>query len=100
MKLGFVSDSLAGLPFDDLLANAARLGVAGIEINTGGWSTAPHFDLEAMKGSANARKAFAGAFAERGLEIISLDANGNPLHPTDKAQAECLKDTIRVAGAM
>src|SRR5258708_7000010 len=100
MKLGFVSDSLAGLPFDDLLANAERMGVSGIEINTGGWSTAPHFDLKEMKASANARKAFAGAFAARGLEIISLNANGNPLHPTDKAQGECLKDTIRVAGAM
>jgi hypothetical protein len=31
---------------------------------------------------------------------ISLNANGNPLHQTDRAQGECLKDTIRVAGEM
>jgi sugar phosphate isomerase/epimerase len=100
MKLGFVSDSLGALPFENLLDEAARLGVAGVEINTGGWSTAPHFDLAAMKRDAGARKAFLKAFADRGLEVISLNANGNPLHPTDPRQGECLMDTIRVAGEM
>lgn len=100
MKLGFVSDSLGGLSFGEMLNNAQRLGVSGVEVNTGGWSTAPHFDLSAMKSSAGERKAFLKAFADRGLEVISLNANGNPLHPTDRAQGECLKDTIRVAGEM
>ena len=36
MKLGFVSDSLGGLSFDTLLDHAARLGVSGVEVNTGG----------------------------------------------------------------
>lgn len=100
MKLGFVSDSLGGMPFEDMLDNAARLGVAGVEVNTCGWSTAPHFDLKAMLGDAGKRTAFKAAFAERGLEIISLNANGNPLHPTDPKQGEDLKDTIRVAGEL
>lgn len=100
MKLGFVSDSLGGMPFEALLDNAARLGVSGVEVNTGGWSTAPHFDLEAMKTSADARRDFVKAFDNRGLEIIALNANGNPLHPTQPAQGECLKDTIRLAGDM
>ena len=100
MKLGFVSDSLGGLPFDALLDQAARLGVQGVEVNTGGWSTAPHFDLGTMKASAPARKAFATAFADRGLEVIALNANGNPLHPTDPRQADCLRDTIRIAGEL
>jgi sugar phosphate isomerase/epimerase len=100
MKLGFVSDSLGGKSFEEMLDNAKRMGVSGVEVNTGGWSTAPHFDLSAMKSSANERKAFLKAFADRGLDIIGLNANGNPLHPTDSAQGECLKDTIRVAGEM
>ncbi|WAP66790.1 sugar phosphate isomerase/epimerase family protein [Jiella pelagia] len=100
MKLGFVSDSLGALPLDDVLDHAARLGVSGIEVNTGGWSTAPHFDLASMIKSDESRRAFAKAFADRGLDIIALNANGNPLHPTDPKQAGCLKDTIRVAGAM
>ncbi|MGQ3296120.1 MAG: sugar phosphate isomerase/epimerase family protein, partial [Shinella sp.] len=100
MKLGFVSDSLGGLSFNALLDNAVRLGVSGVEVNTGGWSTAPHFDLQAMKGSADARRRFTKAFEDRGLEIIALNANGNPLHPTQPEQGECLKDTIRLAGDM
>lgn len=100
MKLGFVSDSLGGLSFSEVLDHAARMGLAGVEVNTGGWSTAPHFDLAAMKTSAEARRTFAKAFADRGLEIIALNANGNPLHPTQPQQAECLKDTIRIAGEM
>jgi len=100
MKLGFVSDSLGGLPFDAVLDHATRMGLSGVEVNTGGWSTAPHFDLAGMKVDAGKRRAFLAAFADRGLEVIALNANGNPLHPTDPAQGECLKDTIRLAGEM
>jgi sugar phosphate isomerase/epimerase len=100
MKLGFVSDSLGGLPFDTVLDHAVRIGVSGIEVNTGGWSTAPHFDLVAMKSSADKRRSFLSAFSDRGLEVISLNANGNPLHPTQSIQGECLRDTIRVAGEL
>ncbi|MGL4280222.1 MAG: sugar phosphate isomerase/epimerase family protein [Albidovulum sp.] len=100
MKLGFVSDSLGGLPLTDLLNHAQRMGVQGVEVNTCGWSTAPHFDLKGMLGNAAKQKAFQTEFASRNLEIISLNANGNPLHPTDPAQGEGLKNTIRVAGEM
>jgi sugar phosphate isomerase/epimerase len=100
MKLGFVSDSLGSRSFAELLDEAVRLGVDGVEVNTGGWSTAPHFDLGKMRSSADARREFLKAFADRGLDVISLNANGNPLHPTDIAQRQCLKDTIRVAGEM
>ncbi|MEZ5450923.1 MAG: sugar phosphate isomerase/epimerase [Thiolinea sp.] len=100
MKLGFVSDSLGGMSFADLLAHAQRMGVSGIEVNTGGWSTAPHFDLATMKQSRQAQKDFLQSFADHNLEVISLNANGNPLHPTDKKQGVCLHDTIRVAGEM
>jgi len=100
MKLGFVSDSLGGLPFEAMLDHAKRLGVAGVEVNTCGWSTAPHFQLASMVGNKEAQKRFLAAFEERGLDIISLNANGNPLHPTDPAQGEGLRNTIRVAGEM
>jgi sugar phosphate isomerase/epimerase len=100
MKLGFVSDSLGGLSLDTMLGHAQRLGVGGVEVNTCGWSTAPHFDLKGMLGNANAQKSFLEAFQDRGLEVISLNANGNPLHPTEAAQGEGLRETIRVAGEM
>ena len=100
MKLGFVSDSLGGMPFLDMLAHAARMGVSGVEVNTGGWSSAPHLDRAAMLASPAARQAFLTAFADCGLELISLNANGNPLHPTQTEHGACLKDTIRLAGAL
>lgn len=100
MKLGFVTDSLGGQPLNELLDNAVRMGVDGIEVNTGGWSTAPHFDYKKMLADKSARDGFMAELAGRGLEVASLNANGNPLHPTDKKQGECLKDTIRLAGEM
>jgi len=100
MKLGFVSDSLGGMDFETMLDHAVRMGVSGVEVNTCGWSSAPHFDLAEMLKAADRRKAFARAFADRGLDIVSLNANGNPLHPTDTVQGQGLADTIRVAREM
>ena len=99
MKLGFVSDSLAGLSFADMLDAAVALGVQGVEVNTGGWSTAPHLDLAALR-DPGAQKTFRAAFADRGLQIVALNANGNPLHPTDPSQSACLRATIRLAGEL
>ena len=100
MKLGFVTDSLGGQSLNEMLDNAVRMGVDGIEVNTGGWSTAPHFDYKKMLADKGARDGFMADLKARGLEVASLNANGNPLHPTDKKQSECLKDTIRLAGEM
>ena len=100
MKLGFVSDSLGGHSFADMMDNAVRMGLSGVEVNTCGWSTAPHFDLEGLLGNPAAQQAFQGEFDKRGLEIIALNANGNPLHPTDPKQGEDLKKTIQLSGKM
>lgn len=100
MKLGFVSDSLGGNSFEEMLDHAARLQIDGVEVNTCGWSTAPHCDLKQLLSDASARGVFQSAFADRGIEIISFNANGNPLHPTDPKQSEDLYDTIRLAGEM
>jgi sugar phosphate isomerase/epimerase len=74
--------------------------VAGVELNTGGWSTAPHLDLTGLLGSATARRALQSEFQARGLEVAALNANGNPLHPCDPAQSACLHDTLRLAGEL
>jgi sugar phosphate isomerase/epimerase len=100
MKLGFVSDSLSRYPLAEILNSAARMGVHGIEVNTGGWSTAPHLNLQSMLNDALQRRDFSKQFSDRGLSIASLNANGNPVHPTDLKQGQCLKDTIRLAGEM
>ena len=99
MKLGFVSDSLAHMPLEAVLDTAVAQELDGVEVNTGGWSSAPHFDLQLMTSSADARRQFLAAFESRGLEVISLNANGNQLHPVaGQEQSDCLENTIRMAG--
>ena len=99
MKIGLVSDSFGGLPFEKMLDTAAGLGIAGIEINAANWTTAPHMKLEALLADAAARRSYQAAFKARGLELIALNANGNQLHPTDgERQSKALYDTIRLAG--
>ncbi len=101
MKIGMVSDSLAQLPFEAMLDAARDLGVEGIEVNTGNWSSAPHLDLEGMLKDASARRAFLAAFEARGLRLIALNANGNQLHPTEgERQSAVLHDTLRLAGLL
>ena len=100
MKLGFVSDSLGSMSFTEMMDHAARMGVSGVEVNTCGWSTAPHCKIDNLLGKPEAQKAFQAEFDKRGLEIIGFNANGNPLHPTDPNQGEDLEKTIRLAGEM
>lgn len=101
MKVGMVSDSLGHLGFTEMLDTAARLGIAGVEVNTGNWSSAPHINLPAMLQNTAEQRAFLAAFESRGLDLIALNANGNQLHPTDgERQSKVLHDTIRLAGAL
>ncbi len=99
MKIGVVSDSLAHLPFEVMLDVARDLGVEGVEVNTGNWSTAPHVDLSGLLASDKARRDFLAAFETRGLALVALNANGNQLHPIEgEQQSAVLHDTIRLAG--
>jgi sugar phosphate isomerase/epimerase len=101
VKVGMVSDSLAHLGFEEMLDAAAALGISGIEINTGNWSSAPHCDLDELLGSELRRTQFLASFADRGLELMALNANGNQLHPTDgHRQADVLERTVRLAGVL
>jgi sugar phosphate isomerase/epimerase len=101
MKLGMVSDSLANLPLGAMLDAAASLGFAGVEVNTGNWSAAPHLSLPTLLGSAGAREDFLGAFAERGLVLVALNCNGNQLHPVEgAAQDKVVRDTIQLSGLL
>lgn len=101
MKVGCVTDSLAHMGFDELLQTVAGLGVAGIELNTGNWSSAPHCDLSSLVVDQAARQQLMASIEAHGLELFALNANGNQLHPVDgERQSKCLVDTIRLAGQL
>lgn len=101
MKIGMVSDSLSHLDLGEMLDTAARLGIEGVEVNTGNWSSAPHLNMDDLLSRSAARRDFLKAFAERGLKLIALNANGNQLHPIDgERQSKVLQDTLKLAGVL
>ena len=101
MKIGMVTDSLGHLSLDDMLDTAAQLGIKGVEFNAANWTSAPHFNLQALLSSSAERRDFLTSVKSRGLDIIALNANGNQLHPTEgEVQSNALHDTIRVAGLL
>ena len=55
MRIGLVTDSLADMTLDQLLATAADLGIETLEFGCGNWSGAPHLQLGALLASAPSR---------------------------------------------
>lgn len=94
MRLGLHTDSLAHLPFDDMLDLCAELGVTDLEFPIGGWSTAPHCNAADLLTDPVRLTTFTDAVASRGLNICAVNANGNQLHPTTGARDD---KTLRLA---
>ncbi|HFI5309812.1 TPA: sugar phosphate isomerase/epimerase family protein [Serratia liquefaciens] len=81
MKLSFCTDSLGRLPFEAMLDRLGELGVFGVEMTTGGWSSAPHLDTVALLQDAGKRRRLMAALESRGMKIAALNVSGNPLEP-------------------
>ncbi|MBI3310435.1 MAG: sugar phosphate isomerase/epimerase, partial [Serratia liquefaciens] len=58
-----------------------ELGVFGVEMTTGGWSSAPHLDTVALLQDAGKRRRLMAALESRGMKIAALNVSGNPLEP-------------------
>jgi sugar phosphate isomerase/epimerase len=101
LELGLYTDSLEHLSLEACLDVAARIGATGIEIATGGQSSAPHLRIDELLGDAGRRRAFAAAFADRGLRIAALNCSAWPLHPVlGDAHVALIRSTIRLAAAL
>jgi sugar phosphate isomerase/epimerase len=101
LELGLYTDSVKELAFEAALDLAARVGATGIEIATGGQSSAPHLRIEELLADPTRRAAFAKAFASRGLRIAALNCSAWPLHPVDgERHVELIRSTIRLAGEL
>jgi len=81
MKLSFCTDSLGHLPFEAMLDRLGEQGVFGVEMTTGGWSSAPHLDTVALLQDAGKRRRLMAALESRGMKIAALNVSGNPLEP-------------------
>lgn len=91
MKIGLVTDCLAGLSFEELLKTCRELGVEQVELGVGNWSSAPHIDLDGLLESEMKRDEMKGLLANYGMSISAFNCSGNPLAPGNWGQRE---DTV------
>mgnify|MGYP000606913905 CR=1 FL=1 len=78
-----MTDSLGQVSFETMMDTAAELGIETLEITTGGYSSAPHLDLDKLLSSADARREYLHAIESRGLKLETLNCNGNQLSPDE-----------------
>ncbi|MFC6323876.1 sugar phosphate isomerase/epimerase family protein [Companilactobacillus baiquanensis] len=99
MELAYITDSLGYLSFTDMLDKVKSLGVTKLEMTTGGWSPAPHLDLDGLIASEDARKKFLNELDKRGMELVTLNCSGNPLDPgpMGKEHREVTEKTFKLA---
>lgn len=102
MNIGLLTDSLSSMTREEALDTAAELGVETVEIGLGGkhggWSPAPHADVEELISSSTARQRLASDINTRGLRLEAFNAAGNPLHPVHaQRDDQLLRSAIQLA---
>lgn len=99
MRIGLVTDSLGHLSFDELLETAAGLGVQTLEFGCGGWSPAPHVNLDLLLEHEAERANFVAKLRAHGLEISALNCSGNQLAPGERGKSNdrVVRNTMKLA---
>jgi len=100
MRVGVFTDGLGHLSLDDALGwlEAELPEVKDLEIGTGGFSPAPHCDVDALGADPAAARAWLEGIESRGFRLAALNANGNPLEDPDHDRA--LRSTIALAAVL
>jgi sugar phosphate isomerase/epimerase len=99
MRIGLNTDSLGYLSFDEMLKTTAGLGIQTLEFCCGGWSSAPHLNLDLLLEKDAERENFIAKIRDHGLEISALNCSGNPLAPGElgKSNDRVVRDTMKLA---
>ncbi|WP_324658824.1 sugar phosphate isomerase/epimerase [Bacillus velezensis] len=102
MKLSYVTDSLGHRPFEEMLDIISGMGIDTIEMTTGGWSSAPHLNLDELLESSEKRNAFKEALEKRNITLCALNCSGNPLDPGDlgTSHKEVTEKTLELAALL
>ncbi len=99
MRIGLVTDSLGHLSLDEMLETAARLGIQTLEFGCGGWSSAPHLNLDLLLENETERGNFVAKIRDHGLEISALNCSGNQLAPGERGKSNdrVVRKTMQLA---
>jgi len=99
MRIGLNTDSLGHLPLDELLDTVAALGVQTLEFCCGGWSSAPHVNLNLLVENEKERANFVAKIRDYGLEIDTLNCSGNQLAPGERGRLndQVVRNTMKLA---
>ncbi|WP_416655835.1 sugar phosphate isomerase/epimerase family protein [Bacillus amyloliquefaciens] len=102
MKLSYVTDSLGHRPFEEMLDIISGMGIDTIEMTTGGWSSAPHLNLDELLKSSEKRNVFKEALEKRNITLCALNCSGNPLDPGDlgASHKEATEKTLELAALL
>jgi len=104
MKFGVYNAILHDRSLPDAIEVIGKLGLTGIELNSGGFLPAVHIPtFDDILSSDTARDEFVGLFEDTGVEIAGLNCNGNPLHPDSaigSKHAEDVRRSIRLANRL
>ena len=104
MKFGVYNAILHDRSLPEAIEVIAKLGLTGIELNSGGFLPPVHIPtFDDILSSDAARDDFLGQFEGTGVEIAGLNCNGNPLHPDPvigSKHAEDVRRSIQLANRL
>jgi sugar phosphate isomerase/epimerase len=103
MKLGAFLSCLSDRPLDEALTIVSDIGLSSVEITAGGFLPPVHLPIDQLRASTTARQDYLGQFADHGIELTALNANGNPLHPDPEvgpAHAGGVRTAVEMAGLL
>ena len=104
MKFGIYNAILHDRPLPEAIEVIAKLGLTGIELNSGGFLPPVHIPtFDDILSSDAARDDFLGQFEGTGVEIAGLNCNGNPLHPDPdigSSHAEDVRRSVQLANRL
>jgi sugar phosphate isomerase/epimerase len=100
MRVGVFTDGLAHLSIQEALGwlDDALPEVRDLEIGTGGYSPAPHCDVERLAGDSDLARAWLDRIEAGGYRLAALNVNGNPLEKP--AHDRALRATIALAATL
>lgn len=95
MKLGLFTSCLHDRDLAGVLEVTNELGLASVELSSGGYFPAPHLHMDALQVSEHARLGLLEQLRDGSAALTALNSNGNPLHPNEAIRDKHAADVHR-----